>query len=106
VKGRWTHLYRALDRDGNLVEVYLSERRDRAAAEAFFRSARTVTEQVADRVTTAGHDSDPGAIKADLNVIDYDALEVSRSYLVDDLTGGAKRLMQTATGYTATVAAG
>ena len=47
----------------------------------------------------------PG-LKADLNVIDYDALEVSRPYLVDDLTGGAKRLMQTATGYTATVAAG
>ena len=66
MKGRWTHLYRALDRDGNLVDVYLSERRDRAAAEAFFRSARTVTEQVADRVTTAGHDSDPGAIKAEL----------------------------------------
>ena len=34
------------DRDGNLVDVYLSETRDRAAAEAFFRSARTVTEVV------------------------------------------------------------
>jgi len=66
VKGRWTYLYRAIDRDGNLVDVYLSERRDRAAAEAFFRSARTVTEVVPDRVTTDGHDSYPGAIKAEL----------------------------------------
>ena len=32
--------------------------------------------------------------------------EVSKPYLVNDLTGGAKRLMQTATGYTGTVAAG
>jgi len=66
VKGRWTYLYRAIDRDGNLVDVYLSETRDRAAAETFFRSARTVTEVVPDRVTTDGHDSYPGAIKAEL----------------------------------------
>jgi transposase-like protein len=32
VKGRWTYLYRAIDRDGSLVDVYLSESRDRAAA--------------------------------------------------------------------------
>jgi putative transposase len=65
VKGCWTYLYRAIDRDGNLVDVYLSETRDRAAAEAFFRSARTVTEIVPDRVTTDGHSSYPGAIKAE-----------------------------------------
>jgi len=49
-----------------LVDIYLSETRDRAAAEAFFRSARTVTEIVPDRVTTDGHGSYPGAIKAEL----------------------------------------
>src|SRR5262249_47169892 len=66
VKGRWTYLYRAIDRDGNLVDVYLSETRDRVAAEAFFQSARTVTGSVPDRVTTDGHDSYPGAIKVEL----------------------------------------
>jgi putative transposase len=66
VKGRWTYLYRAIDRDGNLVDVYLSETRDRPAAEAFFRSARTVTDSVPNRITTDGHDSYPGAIKAEL----------------------------------------
>src|SRR5581483_1566082 len=65
VKGCWTYLYRAIDRDGNLGDVYLSATRDRAAAEAFFRSARTVTEIVPDRVTTDGHSSYPGAIKAE-----------------------------------------
>jgi transposase-like protein len=66
VKGRWTYLYRAIDRDGNLVDVLLSETRDRAAAEAFFRSARVVTGSVPERVTTDGHDAYPGAIKAEL----------------------------------------
>jgi putative transposase len=66
VKGCWTYLYRAIDRDGNLVDVYLSVTRDRAAAEAFFRSARTVTEVVPDRVTTDGHSSYPGAIRVEL----------------------------------------
>jgi putative transposase len=66
VKGRWTSLYRAIDREGNLVDVLLSEKRDKAAAEAFFRSARTVTGIVPNRVTTDGHNSYPGAIKAEL----------------------------------------
>jgi transposase-like protein len=46
--------------------VLLSERQDRAAAEAFFRSARAVTGRVPDRVTTDGHSSYSGAIKTEL----------------------------------------
>ena len=38
VGGRWAYLYRAIDRDGNLVDTMLSEHRDMAAAQAFFRS--------------------------------------------------------------------
>jgi transposase-like protein len=66
VKGRWTYLYRAIDRAGNLVAVLLSEKRDKAAAEAFFRSARIVPDSVPNRVTTDGHDAYAGAIKAEL----------------------------------------
>jgi putative transposase len=36
VQGRWRYLYRAIDRDGALVYVMLSEHRDLAAARAFF----------------------------------------------------------------------
>jgi putative transposase len=57
VRGRWHYLYRAIDSSGTLVDVMLSERRDLAAARAFFRSARTVTGVAPDRVTTDGHDS-------------------------------------------------
>ena len=62
VAGRWCYLYRAIDRTGNLVDVRLSEIRDRAAAEAFFASARAVTGIMPHRVTTDGHDACPGAI--------------------------------------------
>src|SRR5262245_40216994 len=63
---RASHPYRSIDRDGNLVDVWLSERQNQAAAEAFFRSARTVTDIVPARVTTDGHGAYPGAIKAEL----------------------------------------
>ena len=47
----------------------------------------------------------PG-FKADINVIDFDHLQVERPYMVHDLPMGAKRLLQKARGYTATIVAG
>jgi putative transposase len=63
VQGQWCYLYRAIDRDGHLIDVRLSETRDLAAAEAFFRSAWTVTGTIPDRITTDGHDAYPRAIR-------------------------------------------
>lgn len=45
------------------MDALLSERRDMAAAEAFFRSAGAVTGLTPDRVTTDGHDGHPRAIR-------------------------------------------
>src|SRR6195952_6046395 len=59
VRGRWCYLYRAIDRNGDLIDTMLSEHRDMAAAQAFFRSAKSVTGQVPDQVTTDGHGSYP-----------------------------------------------
>jgi transposase-like protein len=39
VKGRWTYLYRAVDKVERTVDFYLSERRDVNAAKHFFRKA-------------------------------------------------------------------
>ena len=39
VKGRWTYLYRAVDRDGQTLDFMLSDRRDLSAARRFFRQA-------------------------------------------------------------------
>ena len=63
VRGRWCYLYRAIDRDGNLVDALLSQTRDMKAAKAFFRSARATMGFPPERVTTDGHGSYPRAIR-------------------------------------------
>jgi putative transposase len=66
VKGKWAYLYRAIDSDGQLVDAMLSERRDMAAAQAFFESARSVTGWKPKQVTTDGHTPYPRAIQETL----------------------------------------
>ncbi|MFC7556381.1 IS6 family transposase [Pseudoroseomonas wenyumeiae] len=66
VRGRWAYLYRAVDRGGNLVDTMLSEHRDMAAAQAFFRSAKAATGIRPECVTTDGHGSYPRAIRSAL----------------------------------------
>ena len=44
--------------------------------------------------------------KADLNIIDFDGLSLSRPHMVHDLPAGGKRLMQEATGYLHTIVSG
>lgn len=39
VAGVWRYVYRALDEDGQILDVFVSKRRDRAAAEWFFAKA-------------------------------------------------------------------
>ncbi len=71
VGGVWKYLYRAIDRDGKLVDSMLSEHRDMDAAKRFFRAALEVAGDAPERVTTDGHDSYPRAIRETLgeNVI-------------------------------------
>jgi transposase-like protein len=53
VAGRWSYLYRAVDRHGQVIDVFVSERRGGPAARAFFRRAlkfgRTPVEVTTDR---------------------------------------------------------
>ena len=49
VRGKWTYLYRAVDRDGQTLDFMLSERRDTAAARRLFKKA-IGTNGVPDRV--------------------------------------------------------
>src|SRR4051795_7227957 len=63
VKGKWCYLYRAIDREGNLVDSMLSATRDMDAAQRFFRSAQSMVNSVPEQVTTDGHDSYPRAIR-------------------------------------------
>jgi N-acyl-D-aspartate/D-glutamate deacylase len=48
---------------------------------------------------------EPGAM-ADFNLIDYDALTLGNPYVTSDLPAGGSRLLQRASGYTATIKKG
>jgi len=39
IRGEWFYLYRAVDKEGKTVDFYLSKKRDKKAAQAFFRKA-------------------------------------------------------------------
>ena len=63
VKGTWCYLYRAIDRDCNLVDTMLSEKRDLQSAKAFFKQAIETVGHKPDRVTTDKHASYRRAIR-------------------------------------------
>ena len=62
VSGRWCYLYRAIDRDGNLLDSMLGEQRDKAAARRFLRRLLESTAQKPLRLTTDKHPASKKAI--------------------------------------------
>ena len=62
VDGCWCYLYRAIGREGNLVDALLSARRHMDAARRFFARALDTVGHAPEQVTTNGHDADPRAI--------------------------------------------
>jgi putative transposase len=78
VHGKWCYLYRAIDRDGNLVDSMLSEKRNMDAAQRFFTQAVGVVGHAPKRVTTDGHDSYPRAIR---EILGGDVLHRTNHYL-------------------------
>lgn len=92
VHGRWCYLYRAIDRDGNLVDSMLSQRRDLPAAKRFFRRAQTVVGHKPERITTDGHDAYPQAIvKALGKAVTHRTNEYLNSRLEQDHRGIKQR---------------
>ena len=62
--GRWAYCYRAIDQNGQIVDVYFSERRNAAAARAFFERAMTETGVTPQRVVTDKAACYPPALRA------------------------------------------
>ena len=52
VKGQWMYLYRAVDSEGNTIDFYLSELRDKQAAKRFFKKALATCHSTTPRVIT------------------------------------------------------
>jgi putative transposase len=66
VKGEWCYLYRAIDKEGKLIDVRLSETRDMEAAKSFFEKALSTAGEPPEKVTSDGHDSYPRAVEETL----------------------------------------
>ncbi len=69
-------------------------------------AVRRLTSQTADLYGLADRGRIAVGLRADLNVIDLDALALSVPHVVRDLPAGGARLMQDAVGYDATIVAG
>jgi len=55
IKGRWTYLYRAVDKEGKTVDVLLRAKRDVAAAKVFFRRAFRGQGRLPHKITLDGY---------------------------------------------------
>ena len=55
IKGRWTYLYRAVDKAGKTVDFLLRAKRDVAAAKAFFRRALASQGRLPHKITLDGY---------------------------------------------------
>jgi putative transposase len=82
VEGRWCYLYRAIDKEGNLVDVYLSDTRDQAAAERFFRQAQLTTGITPIQITT---DKEPALYPAIKNTFPMNTKHQDSKYMNNKL---------------------
>ncbi len=68
---RWHYLFRAIDEHGQIIDVYLSDRRDRTAAEAFFAGALRTTTVTPSKVTTDKAKCYPPALRTLLPNVEH-----------------------------------
>ena len=78
VEGSWCYLYRAIDKEDNLIDVYLSDVRDQAAAEKFFMQAQTTTCITPIQITT---DKEPALYKAIESTFPKDVMHRDSKYM-------------------------
>ncbi len=78
VSGRWRYLYRAIDREGNLLDSMLSEHRDKHAARRFLRRLIDSAGRKPLRMTTDKH---PAYTKAIRWIIGRKVLHRQNQYL-------------------------
>ena len=78
VSGRWRYLYRAIDREGNLLDSMLSEHRDKHAARRFLRRLIDSAGQKPLRMTTDKH---PACTKAIRWIVGRKVLHRHNQYL-------------------------
>ena len=76
IKGQWFYLYRAVDKDGETIDFMLSEKRDEAAASAFFTKAINASGKP-EKVTIDKSGANNAALKSlNKNLKEKDSIEI------------------------------
>jgi transposase-like protein len=70
-RGRHAYIYRAIDQNGQVVDAYFSERRNAAAAQAFFERVMAETAVTPERVTTDKAKCYPPALRVLLPEVEH-----------------------------------
>jgi transposase, IS6 family len=70
-RGKQAYIYRAIDEAGQVVDAFFSERRNGAAAQAFFERAMAETAVIPVRVTTDKAKCYPPALRAVLPGVEH-----------------------------------
>ncbi len=63
IEGRWYYLYRAIDKEGDFIDVYLSDVRDQKETEKFFKQAHKTAGLTPEQITTGKEKALHPAIK-------------------------------------------
>ncbi len=71
IDGRWRYLFRAVDEHGQIVDVYVSNRRDVAAAQAFFERAINASGITPTRITSDKATCYPPALRTILPAAEH-----------------------------------
>ncbi len=82
---RWHYLYRAIDEHGQIVDVYLSDRRTTAAAQVFFDGAIQTSKVAPTRITTDKAKCYPPALRTVVPAAEHRASKYLNNTLERDL---------------------
>ena len=77
IKGQWKYLYRAVDRDGQMIDFLLTAHRDKKAALRFLKKAMR-QHGLPDKITIDKSGANTAAIKALTESIGHGLYEISR----------------------------
>jgi putative transposase len=91
VSGRWCYLYRAIDRDANLVDSMLSQKRDKYAARRFLRRLVDGAGKRPLRMTTDKH---PAYTKAIRRIVGRKVLHRHSQYLNNRMEQNHRHIKQ------------
>jgi transposase-like protein len=84
LNSRWAYCYRAIDQDGQVVDAYFSERRNAAAAQAFFERMIAQTDLTPERIVTDRARCYPPALRAVLPNVEHQCSRYSNNALERD----------------------